>query len=563
MQITAIETTNMTMLPLSLIAAGTNPRKHFDQKELAELTASIKSNGVLQPILVRPVEGGYTIVAGERRFRAAMLAFGEEGLIPAVVKDMTDAEADRAALIENTQRADMSVTEEAVASVKLLEHNNGDKDETAASLGWPMSKLLRRLALNNLTEEVMNALNERTIVTGHAELLASIPQSKQGTALQNIITRKLTVQQVRDLLVKVSTEFSKAIFDTTTDCANCNHNSSKQATLFDTAVEAGRCTNSECFKAKTAEKINAVKVEVEEEFPNVRLIEVGDPATYVSIVADGGIGVGEEQFNACKGCANYGATISAIPGEEGNIERSICFDAACHQKKIAAQIRAGKAASETEKTAPAAKTAATTGKSKAKTEKKATASSISERVKEYRRKTVWNTAASAELWKQQDKASSFMLDLLMTGTGGRVDNSKLQKLFNGRSGAEVYSHNSGTAGKVEHIHELDAEMKLQLFAEAAASAVHAIDEARLKRLLSFLGTDLGNHWTVSEEFFNLLTKSEIEAVCTDIGVSVFMPDFKKVIGGKRPDAIKAIITSGFDFTGKIPSLMAYDTTPAE
>ena len=81
MQATATETTNLTILPLSLIAPGDNPRKHFDQSELDELTASIRVNGILQPILVRSVEGGYTIVAGERRYRAALQAFGEDGRV--------------------------------------------------------------------------------------------------------------------------------------------------------------------------------------------------------------------------------------------------------------------------------------------------------------------------------------------------------------------------------------------------------------------------------------------------------------------------------------------------
>jgi len=105
---------NQTMIPLSLIAPGDNPRKHFDQSKMDELTASIRAKGVYQPILVRPVEGGFKIVAGERRYRASLAAFGEQGSIPAFIKDMDEEEADEAALIENTIRDDMSVTEEAV-----------------------------------------------------------------------------------------------------------------------------------------------------------------------------------------------------------------------------------------------------------------------------------------------------------------------------------------------------------------------------------------------------------------------------------------------------------------
>lgn len=556
-------TTPQTMLPLSLIAPGNNPRKHFDQNELNELSSSIREKGVIQPILVRPVEGGFQIVAGERRYRASLMAFGEDGEIPAFVKDMTDQEAEESALIENTLRADMSVTEEAVAAGKVLERHAGNRDEAAAALGWPMSKLTRRLALLNLTEEVMVALNERKIMVGHAELLAALPQEKQNKPLENIITRNLSVQQVRDFLVKATTEFSKAMFDTTA-CTTCHHNSSHQGELFSVSVEKGRCTNSDCFKAKTAEKLTTIKAEVEEEFPNVRLIEVGDPATYVSITADGSLGVGAEQMDACKGCGNYGATISAIPGEEGKVERGICFDASCHQKKVAARIKAEKAATSETAAAPTTKQGTTgTSKPKGKGEKKATASALSEKVKEYRRKQVWNLAAEKELRSQPAKASSFLLDLLLTGDGGKVKRDELRKLFNARMGEEVYGLGMIADGHVDRVHALISDHKRELFTEAAVTAVSAIEENRVKTLLSYLEADLGKHWAVSKDFLNLLTKSEIEAVCTDIGLASSMPDFKKVIGGKKDEAINAIMSSGFDFTGKVPSLLAYVAIPSE
>lgn len=556
-------TTQQTSLPLSLITPSkNNPRTYFDPARMEELVASIKEKGVIQPILVRPIEGGFEIVAGERRFRAACQA----GLadIPATVREVDDDEAEELALIENTARDDMSVTEEAVAAGKILKRYAGNRDEAAAALGWPMSKLTRRLALLNLTEEVMTALNERRIMVGHAELLAALPQEKQNKPLENIITRNLPVQRLRDMLLNATTEFSKAMFDTT-PCTTCHHNSSHQGELFSVSVEKGRCTNSDCFKAKTVEKLTTIKAEVEEEFPNVRLIEVGDPATYVSITADGNLGVGEEQMDACKGCGNYGATVSAIPGEEGKVERGICFDVSCHQKKVAARIKAEKAATFAPPNSPGSKPAAATAtsKSKGKGEKKATASALSEKVKEYRRKQVWNLAAEKELRSQPGKASSFLLDLLLTGDGGKVKRDELRKLFNARMGEEVYGLGMIADGHVDRVHALISDHKRELFTEAAVTAVSAIEENRVKTLLSYLEADLGKHWAVTKDFLNLLTKSEIEAVCTDIGLASSMSDFKKVIGGKKDEAINAIMSSGFDFTGKVPSLLAYVAIPSE
>lgn len=550
----SLSSPEMKLIPLHLISAGNNPRKFFDNEELEELAASIRTNGVLQPILVRESGTGFVIVAGERRYRAALLVFGAEGSIPAVVREMTDEEADAAALIENSVRAEMSVTEEAVAAGRILAQNNGDRVEAAAILGWPVSKLNRRLALLNLTEDVMTALNERRILVGHAELLAAVPKEKQDKALNNILNKNLTVQQVKEQLAKVTTEFSKAIFATEA-CASCQHNSSQQANLFTESVGQGRCTNSDCFKGKTLEQIQKIKTELEEECPNVRLVEIGDPANYVTLVADGELGVGEEQLIACKGCGNFGATISTLPGEEGKIERGICFDAPCHKTKVVARIKAGKAAttaSEAKTTLPDQKNSTLPKKAKSTTAK---ASTLSEKVKEYRRKKIWNMAAQNELRNQPSKATSFLLDLLLTGSGSKVNSSSLADVYTSCVGESEYR--TGSKGNPEKAHALIQEHKRMIFTEAVTSAVPALDEERVKALLTFLETDLANHWAINDEFLNLLTKSEIEAVCADIGLTNEVADFKKIISGKKDDIVKAIMASGFDFAGKVPSIIKY------
>ena len=565
---------SMKMLPLSSISLGNNPRKHFDASEMADLISSVKANGILQPILVRmTTEGGYAIVAGERRYRAALSVYGEEhGTIPAVVRDMSDLEADSAALVENTVRVSMSATEESSAAGLILEKHNGNRDEACSILGWPMQKLIRRLALLNLTEAVRQNLNERTILLGHAELLAAIPIEKQDRALTNIIGKNLTVNQVKDMLAKSATILASAIFDTAS-CATCQHNSTQQANLFSVSVEEGRCTNSDCFKANTADRVAEIKLETEEEFANVRVIEVGDPTNYVDLTADGGLGVGAEQFVACKGCANFGATISMIPGEVGNVTKSICFDASCRQKKVTDRLKAEKSTLEEEDGgeesvdndggSPAVATKAAPAKSKPKVEKKASASVISEKIKEYRRKTVWNSAAEAELRIQTGKATSFLIDLLSSGNGSKVSSSKLTVLIGEQLGAEREGRHSGSKIDPAIPHSLAADQKKQIFIEAAVSAVSSIEESNVKTLLTFLDTDLANHWSINEAFLDLLTKSEIESLCTEIGLNTFMPDFKKAISGKKDDAIKAIFTCGFDFTGKIPALMLYVAPPAE
>ena len=415
----------LTMIPLTLIApSDKNPRKYFDEADMNELIASVRTNGILQPILVRNTGESYTIVAGERRYQAALQVFGEDGEIPAIVKEMTEDEADAAALIENTVRADMSITEEAVAASKVLEAADGNRDEAAARLGWPLSKLNRRIGLLNLIPVAMDALTKREIMVGHAELLAAIPQDKQEKALSTIIANKLTVQQVKDLLLKVSTDFKDAIF-CTAGCASCHHNSDQQVSLFVDSIGEGRCTDQECYASKTRDKIEALRAELAEEVQTVKIIEIGDNG-FSKLAADGPMGVGEEQYEACRSCANFGATVSNLPGEVGKIERSICFDSACQQLKVAARIKA-----EQEATATVAESGEPVTAAPAKKERKSPAAGskkqegepkvagLSQRVKDYRRK-VWNTGAKKELAAQVDKARIFLLDLMLTGHGGKV-----------------------------------------------------------------------------------------------------------------------------------------------
>lgn len=560
MQTAAEPQTSFAHIPLSQIITGNNPRRYFDADEMSELIASIRHKGVIQPISVNFIaDGKYQIIAGERRYRAACAA--ELTTIPAIINTVDEGEAEAMSLVENIIRANMSPTEEAVAAGKVLAKNNNDRDETARELGWPVSKLNRRLALLNLVPEAMDALNERRILLGHAELLAAVPQDKQAKALQTIISMALTVQQVKDLLVKVSTVFKDAIFDTA-GCAACKYNSERQGTLFTESIETGRCTDGECYKTKTRLRIEAIRDEMSEEVPNVKIIEVGDAATYVSLTADGGLGVGSDQHEACLACANYGATVSALPGEEGKVERSVCYDADCHRKKVAERVKAEKAASQPvtskekgEGTSTAAATKATASGKKAGSEKKA--SELSERVKEYRRKKVWEPAVKKELASQLDKARAFILDLFLTGDAGKADHLNLSKLFGKISGSEDYPISARAEGYPEKPYSLDPDQQDKLFAAVAVSAVGAIEVKRLQKLLGFLETDLGKHWRIDQDFLSLLTKSEIEAVCKSVGLDAAVKDFSKAMTGKKDEAIQTILKADFQFEGAVPSLLNY------
>lgn len=248
-----VDPTNITMLALSSIKPGANPRRYFDPKKHAEMVDSLKLRGLLQPILVRPDPAdsdAYQIVAGGRRHKAAVEAFGADGIVPVRILMMTDSEALEAAIDENDVRDDASETEQADAAVRVLTACHDDRAEAARRLGWSRAKLDRRLALANLDETVKAALDQRRIMVGHAELLAVIPADKQVRALDTITTHGLDVAKTRELLMRVTQSLAAAIFEKV-ECLTCPFNSGAQRALFDTHVDDGHCTNPSCYQLKT------------------------------------------------------------------------------------------------------------------------------------------------------------------------------------------------------------------------------------------------------------------------------------------------------------------------
>jgi ParB family chromosome partitioning protein len=182
-------------IPLTRIALNPNqPRMHFDQEHLDELTASVRQHGVLQPIVVRPKKGGgYELVAGERRFRAATAAELME--IPAMVRDLTDSESLALALIENIQREDLNPVEAARAYQRLINEFGFTQMDLADEIGKSQSAISNTLRLLTLPEGVLISLAEGLISEGHAKAILTIDNEPRQLALRReIIDRRLSVR---------------------------------------------------------------------------------------------------------------------------------------------------------------------------------------------------------------------------------------------------------------------------------------------------------------------------------------------------------------------------------
>ncbi|ODU08369.1 MAG: chromosome partitioning protein ParB [Rubrivivax sp. SCN 71-131] len=186
-------------LRLALLQPGKyQPRTRMDEGSLYELAESIKSQGVMQPILVRPVAGGrYEIIAGERRFRAAGLAGLAE--VPVLVRDVADEAAAVMALIENIQREDLNPLEEAQGLQRLVGEFKLTHEQAAQAVGRSRSAASNLLRLLHLAPPVQQMLMAGDLEMGHARALLSLPAAQQVMAAQTVVARKLNVRETEKL----------------------------------------------------------------------------------------------------------------------------------------------------------------------------------------------------------------------------------------------------------------------------------------------------------------------------------------------------------------------------
>ena len=206
-QTTALPTSPSTLLVSQLQAGKYQPRTRMDEGALAELADSIRAQGIMQPILVRPLaalEGRYEIIAGERRFRAAQLAGLTE--VPVLVKDVADEHAAAMALIENIQREDLNPLEEAQGVKRLIEEFGLTHEQAATAIGRSRSATSNLLRLLNLASPVQTMLLAGDIDMGHARALLAVDAAIQIQLANQIIAKRLSVRDAEALVTQTLKE---------------------------------------------------------------------------------------------------------------------------------------------------------------------------------------------------------------------------------------------------------------------------------------------------------------------------------------------------------------------
>jgi ParB family chromosome partitioning protein len=197
--------THQQQLPIELIHPGKfQPRKDFNPETLQQLADSIRSQGIIQPIIVRTLSANqYEIIAGERRWRAAQIAKLET--VPVVIRDVSDDAAIAMALIENIQREDLNVIEEATALLRFIDEFNLTHEQIADLVGKARATVTNLLRLLDLNKDVQKLLAQKKLEMGHARALLTLP-NKQQLQIANIVAEKqLSVRETERLVQRSQT----------------------------------------------------------------------------------------------------------------------------------------------------------------------------------------------------------------------------------------------------------------------------------------------------------------------------------------------------------------------
>ena len=201
------DNTSNTLISINMIKSDVDqPRKSFDSEKIAELTESIKTHGIIQPLILRKKsENQYIIVAGERRWRAAKLAGLKE--VPAIIMELTDKDVLEISLIENIQRQDLNPIEEALAYRKLISEFKITQEELSKRIGKSRVAIANTIRLTNLDNRVQQYLLDGSITEGHGRALLAVSYEELQYGLaQQVIDDKLSVRELERIIKRISEE---------------------------------------------------------------------------------------------------------------------------------------------------------------------------------------------------------------------------------------------------------------------------------------------------------------------------------------------------------------------
>lgn len=508
-----------------------NPRKSFNENKMADLTNSIKEKGVIEPIVIRPSNGKYEIVCGERRFRASQ----KTGIktIPAIIRELTDGQAMEIRAVENLQREDLCPLEEAQAFKTMLEKCKYTQDDLATKVGKSRKYIIDRIRLLELSADIQQGISKELITPGHGIVLLRLedPEERQGL-YKSIIDEKLSVRSAENALDQCGKKLNNAPFDTK-ECQKCEHNGSKQKDFFDKDTNLkGRCLNIDCYKKKREALVNksitelrkkGVKIVTEQKIKS----ELGGTKYDNSIHINSEYtrhknDLGKAYQEKCKaGCSNYICVIEQDRyGDDAKVIAERCFDPGCFRKLIRT---------------PSAKAGDDYGKQlkKVKTQK---------RVAEAKRAFWIKNVATA---KNKRAMSSIMLDILLSDLGSSTANKLLP----------FKVPEWGYSWSIKKLYELGEAEINKLTVLVISKKPEVLDDRALKFLSETLGFNIKKNFMITETYLKAHTKDQLVSLAKQIGLDKYLKT-KKVCdaldGKKKTDLLDYFLKKGFKLEGVVP-----------
>lgn len=312
---------------------GNSRRGSRDVAKTAEIKASIAVGGVNQSVTVRPNIENNTLelLAGYGRRDLSLELELED--IPVLIRICDEQEARAVGITENHQREDASIVDEIRFSQDYVSLCNGNYEDAAKYLGWTVTKVKSRLKLNDCSDAVLEALREKKIGIGHAEVLSQFVPDLQNGTLAKILDEGWSIDKLKERAGAANRFLRHAKFDQS-DCEGCPHNSAIQSALFDNHVGADKCGNLVCYKEKTEVWLDSRKAELEAEH-GVVLIAIEKPVEHrrtVSVEV-----VGEAYTDECLNCVDRVRILQdGINKDCGTVTDDQCVNLTCHGEKVAA-----------------------------------------------------------------------------------------------------------------------------------------------------------------------------------------------------------------------------------
>ncbi|HEX2543286.1 MAG TPA: PRTRC system ParB family protein [Ramlibacter sp.] len=547
-----------------LIDADFNYRRRYDPQRMASLRADIRARGLIQHLVVRPREDGrFQLIVGNRRYRALVAEFGEQVEVKSEIRLLDDAAATAMMAAENGEREDPSAIEDAELAARMLGVVKGDRDEASRRLGWDRRRFDRRIALMHAVPSVRDAYLQDRIGVGHVEILAALRKDVQERVIEVILQQPVApgVEQLKAVAEQSLQNLDHAIFERG-ECQQCQYNTGNQQALFEQSFSGSRCTNRECFGHKTEQELQARAARLQDSYPLVRIVRPGDNSTVIALRADGKRAVGAVQAAACRSCASFGACVSAVPDSLGKVYEEVCFDQACNNAKVAAWRQQNAPAQEPARPAAAVATPPVDTVEPAGNQNagESTApSQIRNAVREHR-EGVWRAVFQAAALQLPPLRSRQLLLALIAHRAGWIDGRAAMAAANQALGVDIPLVTARTRTLVEVLLQLDVHQVEAALQQVAAHVAEDMPIDDVVGLLQALGVKLQQHWCLDERLCTVLTKSELDAVCVEIGLAnAIGPPYARLKAGAKKDFIAALLkVQGFDYAGAIPRLMCWD-----